>query len=355
MINVAIIGAGIGAEHLAGYRRLASRFNVAKLCDLDTERAAEVAGNDAALHIVSDIANILIDENIDLVDICLPPQLHAEVSIAALDAGKHVICEKPVARSLAEVDAIGEAEARSAGTFFPVFQYRFGPAFAALDAMVAEGLTGPPRVASLETHWNRGADYYGVPWRGTWAGESGGAVLGHAIHAHDLLCRYFGPVAGVQAQTGTLVNAIETEDCAAISLAFVTGALATSSVTLGAARDETRLRYVFRDLTVTSGTTPYAPAAGKWRFEARDPAQQARIDTIVADHADAPLGFAGYLKTVADHIEEKPDAAVLFSDGRASIELVTAIYHAARTGQFVTLPLPPGHALWQGWLPEGSS
>jgi predicted dehydrogenase len=59
MIRVAIIGAGIGAEHLAGYRALPERFSVATLCDLDTDRATAVAGSDAALHIVSDIAGIL--------------------------------------------------------------------------------------------------------------------------------------------------------------------------------------------------------------------------------------------------------------------------------------------------------
>jgi predicted dehydrogenase len=59
-----------------------------------------------------------------------------------------------------------------------------------------------------------------VPWRGTWAGEAGGAILGHAIHAHDLLCRYFGPVAQVQARLATRVNEIETEDCAAVSMGF---------------------------------------------------------------------------------------------------------------------------------------
>jgi predicted dehydrogenase len=355
MIRVAIIGAGIGAEHLAGYRALPERFSVATLCDLDTERATAVAGSDAALHIVSDIAGILLDDQIDLVDICLPPHLHAEISIAALDAGKHVICEKPIARSLAEADAIAAAEARSVGRFFPVFQYRFGPALAALDAMVAEGLSGPPVVASLETHWNRASDYYDVPWRGTWKGESGGAILGHAIHAHDLLCRYFGAVTRVQAQLGTLVNAIETEDCAAISMGFENGALATSSVTLGAARDETRLRLVFRDLTATSGTEPYAPAVGPWRFEARETAKQDRVDAIVAAHAGAPAGFAGYLGAVADHIEETTSAAVLFGDGRASIELVTAIYHAARSGHAVSLPLPQDHPLWQGWVPEAAS
>jgi predicted dehydrogenase len=222
MIRVAIIGAGIGAEHLAGIPALPDRFTVATLCDLDTARANGSAGNDAALHIVSDIAGILVDETIDLVDICLPPHLHAEVAIAALDAGKHVICENPWPAACSRSTPFA-GHGRSPGTLFPVFQYRFGPALSALDEMVREGLTGPPVVASVETHWNRGPDYYAVPWRGTWAGEAGGAILGHAIHAHDLLCRYFGPVAQVQAQLATRVNEIETEDCAAISMGFATG------------------------------------------------------------------------------------------------------------------------------------
>jgi predicted dehydrogenase len=353
MIRVAIVGAGIGAEHLAGYRALPDTYSVAALCDLDLDRATAVAGGDPMMRILSDIAEILVDDSIDLVDVCLPPHLHADVSIAALDAGKHVICEKPLARSLAEADAIGAAAKRSSGHFFPVFQYRFGPGFAALDAMVQARLCGPPVVASLETHWNRGAEYYAVPWRGTWAGESGGAILGHAIHAHDLLCRYFGPLASVQAQLATRVNPIETEDCAAITMEFANGALATSSVTLGAARDETRLRFVFRDLTATSGTDPYAPSLGKWRFEARDPAKQAEVDRIVAAHADAPGGFAGYLKAVADQIGGVSSSAVMFDDGRASIELVTAIYEAARFRRSVSLPLREDHPLWRGWTPEG--
>ncbi len=353
MIRVAILGAGIGAEHLAGYRALPDRFQVAAFCDLDTDRASAVVGKDDTVHILSDMAEVLMNDDIDLVDVCLPPHLHAEVAIAALDAGKHVICEKPLARSLGEAAAIGDAVTRSGRRLFPVFQYRYGPALAALDDMVRSGLCGPPVMASLETHWNRTADYYAVPWRGTWAGEAGGAILGHAIHAHDLLCRYFGPIAKVQAHLATRVNPIETDDCAAIAMEFRNGALATSSVTLGAARDETRLRLVFRDLTATSGTEPYAPARGPWRFEARDVAMQDRIDGIVAAHVAAPTGFAGYLTAIADHLEGEGSNAVLFADGQTSIELVTAIYAAARSGQAVTLPLPPDHPMWLGWVPEG--
>jgi predicted dehydrogenase len=355
MIRVAILGAGIGAEHLTGYLALPEVFTVAALCDRDLDRAAIVTAGDTSIRLEPGIDAILADGDIDLVDICLPPHLHAEVAIAALDAGKHVICEKPLARSLAEVASIAEAAGRSGRSVFPVFQYRFGPAFAALDALIVQGLAGPPVAASIETHWNRGADYYAIPWRGTWAGEAGGAVLGHAIHAHDLLRRYFGPVASVQAQLATRVNPIETEDCAAIALRFESGAVATSSVTLGSAEDETRLRFVFRDLTATSDRTPYAPATGPWRFRARDASRQAQVDAVVAAHADARPGFAGYLAAVADHLAGRPAAAVSLEDGRASIELVTAIYAAARSGASVDLPLQASHPLWSGWRPEDAA
>jgi predicted dehydrogenase len=330
---------------------LPDRYRVVTLCDLDRARAEAVVGDDRTIRVETDAARVLAQEDVDLVDICLPPHLHAETCVAALRAGKHVICEKPLACSLDEILRIEETAALTGRMVFPVFQYRYGPAFAALDALVAEGLTGPPVMASAETHWNRDAVYYAVPWRGTWAGEAGGAVLGHAIHAHDLLCRYFGPVATVQAQLATRVNPIETEDCAAIALAFANGALATSSVTLGAAQDETRLRFVFRDLTATSGTVPYAPGTGAWRFTARDPGRQVAVDAIVDRHGRAKAGFEGFLLAVSDALAGHPAPVVDLAQGRASIDLVTAIYASARSGGIEALPCPETHPLRNGWRP----
>lgn len=168
-IRVAIFGAGIGREHLEAYRRLPERFNVSVLCDLDTDRAASIIQG-ADIKIETDAAAILGDPDIDLIDICLPPHLHFEMAVRALQADKHVICEKPLVSSLKEVDALIEAADRSKGTLTPVFQYRYGPAMAQLHALIEAGLTGRAYAASLETHWNRDAEYYAVPWRGTWAG-----------------------------------------------------------------------------------------------------------------------------------------------------------------------------------------
>lgn len=351
MIRVAIIGTGIGAQHLAGYRALPDRFAVTTLCDLDTERAKSVAGDDPAIAITADLDAVLADPAIDLIDVCLPPHLHFPVSKAALEAGKHVVCEKPLVRSLAEVDALIAVAEATGKQVFPVFQYRYGPGTQQIRALIDAGLAGKPFAASLETHWNRGPDYYAVPWRGTWAGESGGAVLGHAIHNHDLLCSVFGPISELSASTATRVNDIETEDCGAILLVHENGALSTSSITLGAATDSTRLRFTFEGVTAESGTAPYAPAEDQWTFTARAPHDQAAIDAVLAG-LEAPLaGFAGYFDAIADALEGRGGREVTLQDGRRSIELVTAVYEAARTGQRVSLPLSRAAPLYESWLP----
>lgn len=356
MIRVAIIGAGIGAEHLQGYRALPQRFHVSTLCDLDLDRARAVAGAAADagdIAVTSDFDAVLADPAIDLVDICLPPHLHVPMSLKALAAAKHVICEKPITRALSEVDQLIEAARQAGRQVFPVFQYRYGHAMAQLRALKSAGLLGRAYTASLETHWNRDAAYYAIPWRGTWDGEAGGAVLGHAIHAHDLLCHLLGPVAQVFAMTDTRVNPIETEDCAALAFRMESGALATSSITLGAGNDTTRLRLCYEHLTAESGTAPYAPMQDNWRFVARLPARQDEIDAIVGEVPEGLGGFAGYLEAVADALAGAGGAEVtLQDDGRRSIELITAIYASSRSGRAVALPLGADTVFYQGWLPD---
>ncbi len=353
MIRVAILGAGIGAEHLQGYRMLPDLFEVTVICDLDLSRAADIAGD---IDVTDSAEQVFNNPDIDLVDICLPPHLHVPMTLRALAAHKHVICEKPLATSLAEVDGLEQAQAASQGRVFPIFQYRFGRAMTQLTALKEAGLLGAPQTASLETHWARRADYYAVPWRGTWAGERGGVIIGHAIHAHDLLTCLFGDVAQVNARLTTRVNPIETEDCAAIAFSMANGALATSSVTLGGADDTTRIKLIYENLTATSGPKPYAPMDQTWTFQARDPVDQPKIDAALAQVTPGHAGFAGCLYEVAQALAGRPHRAVTLPDGRASVELMTAIYASARAdGAAASCPISADHALYEGWQPTGES
>ena len=349
-ISVALLGAGIGAQHFAAYQKLRPDFDVSWIIDQQTERA-HALNVDKRARVSASIEEALADPQVDLVDICLPPHLHVPVCLQALENRKHVICEKPLATSLLEVDEIELAAQRSGKSVFPVFQYRWGPSLAQLRHLIAKGIAGRPHVASLETHWSRGAEYYAVDWRGTWVGEQGGAILGHAIHNHDLMTHVMGPVRAVSAATATRINAIETEDCAAIAFELENGALVTSSVTLGAATDETRLRFVFENLTATSGSAPYAPGTVPWTFTARDPANQHRVEEAIRNAPEEPAGFEGFLAAIARHLDDPGTPVVTLQDGAASIALVTAIYHAARTGDRVCLPLTTDHPLYRGWQP----
>lgn len=349
--RVAIIGAGIGAQHLTAYRQLPDRYSVTTICDLDTARARSILEADDAIQIESDLDSVLGNDAIDLVDICLPPHLHFDVAMKALAANKHVVCEKPLVTSLRDADRLIERLESSDRILSPVFQYRFGPALDQLKALIASGLAGKPLVANLVTHWNRQSDYYAVPWRGTWAGEQGGALLGHAIHAHDLLGHIFGPVQRLSAFATTRVNPIEVEDCAAISFQMANGALATSSVTLGGAEDISRISFVFENLTAESDTLPYTPAEGQWRFTARGATTQQQVDACLAQVSTQHSGFAGYLAALSERLSGDGKDAVTVEDGRRSLELVSAIYHAVRSGTVVELPLPVNHPRYDGWQP----
>ncbi|MDJ0683838.1 MAG: Gfo/Idh/MocA family oxidoreductase [Alphaproteobacteria bacterium] len=342
-LTVAVLGAGIGALHLNGYAKLRDRYRVTWLCDLDTARAESLLEKAPDATVTADLAETLADPEVDIIDICLPPLLHLPTALAALEAGKHVILEKPIAPDLAGVAALQAAQEKAGRLVSPVFQYRYGVAMAQWRALSAAGLLGEPQVGSIETYWTRGADYYQVAWRGKKATEIGGVILSHVIHMHDLACEIFGAPIEVSAMLDTRVNAIETEDCAAVQMRIEGGALVSSSTTLGAAGDATHLRFVFEKLTAESGTAPYEPMEGGWTFNARDPADQPGVDAVIAA-VETPLsGFAGYLNAFADAVWNRPggEDAVSLEAGRRSIALAEAIYRADREGRRTSVTADP--------------
>ena len=206
-------------------------------------------------------------------------------------------------------------------------------------------------MATLETHWNRGADYYAVPWRGKWETELGGAIVGHAIHIHDLLIQVLGPARRVQARLATSVNPIEVEDCAAIIIEMASGALVTSSITLGSADDRSRLRFCFADLSAESGIDPYNPGTAPWTFEARAPATQAAVDAALDGYEPHREGYARQFELMHGALIGGASPPVTLQDARVSLELITAIYQADATGQAVALPLYRSSPGYEGWTP----
>ena len=355
-LGLAILGSGeIAATHLQSLKEL-SDFNISYICDIDEEKANDLAKNSPGSQIEKNMDMMITNKEIDIVDICLPPHLHFSTALKFLKADKHVICEKPLSTSVNEAQKLIDISYSKNKNLYPVFQYRYGKHILILKDLISKGKTGEPIVASSEVHWNRNEEYYNVPWRGNWEREGGGAILSHAIHSHDLLSFFLGKINSVSANLSTLVNQIETEDCASIAMTTESGALITSSITLGAAKNTTRLKLVFEEISVESGNNPYAPGDDEWIYTARDPNKQNELENLVFEAGNKILkdqnGFTSFFQEVANHLMGKNSNIIKPEDGLKSIELVAAIYHSARTECKVYLPLDTNSSICKDWKPK---
>ncbi|HEY3908479.1 MAG TPA: Gfo/Idh/MocA family oxidoreductase [Stellaceae bacterium] len=350
IFTVAVVGCGIGRSHIAeGYRKHPDKFRVIAVCDIDEARRSRLADAFAISRRTGSFKELLRMADIDIVDLCTPPALHCAQVLAALNAGKEVVCEKPLACSLAEIDRMIVAERQARGRILPVYQYRFGDGVQKAKRVIDAGIAGKPYLATVETAWKRGPDYYATEWRGRLDGARGGVLLSQAIHAHDLLTYLLGPVASVFARLATRVNPVEVEDCAVASLVMANGALAAISATLGSQKETSRLRLCFENVTFESAQTPYAPGDDPWQIVPASPDAARRIETALEGHRFVPSGFEGLMGAYYEALASGSPLPIMMEDARRSLELVTALYHSAATGAAVALPIARDHPKYIGW------
>ena len=353
-LTVAVVGCGIGRAHIAeGYAKHAEKFRLLAICDLDRERLAALGDEFEVPRRTVSFDEILGMADIDVVDICTPPTLHVPQTRAAIAAEKHVICEKPLAGSLAEVDALIAVERTAKRRIMPVFQYRFGNGLQRAKRIVELGLAGKPYLATIETAWKRTPAYYAVPWRGKWETELGGVLVTQAIHSHDIMTYLMGPIASVFARTATRVNAIEVEDCAVASLEMKSGALVSLAATLGSQREISRLRFCFEHATFESALEPYRPGDDPWTLLPASPEAEARIAKALEHWRFVPSRYEGLLASYHAAIVDGGPLPVTLADARQSLELVTALMHSAETGLAVALPIGADHPKYRSWRPGG--
>jgi predicted dehydrogenase len=350
-LRVAVVGCGIGKSHILAYRALPDQFEVLAICDVQEAKAREVATDYEIPRVFTDLAELCRVDDVDVIDICTPSYLHYAHTLQVLESGKHAICEKPVAGSLREVDHLIRAEAASGKRVMPIFQYRFGHGLQKLKYLMAQGIAGRAYLTTVETAWRRRAEYYAVPWRGKWETELGGPLVTLAIHAHDALTYVLGPAKSVFARTTTLVNPIETDDCISASLQMADGSIASLSVTTGSAAEISRHRFCFSGLTAESNTEPYRNTTDPWIFTGDTPELAQQIEEALVGLELLPEGFMGQMGRFYDALVSDADLPVTLSDARNSLELITAIYHSAETGQAVNLPLGTDHLKYAGWRP----
>ena len=345
-VRVGVIGLGMGhghARHFAEGR--VPGAVLAAVSDLSADRRAgfpaEVVGLETGEEMIR-------SKRVDAVVVATPHPSHAELSVAALKAGLHVLVEKPIAVHKAEAQQMLRAHRnRKRLVFAAMFNQRTDPAYVRMRELVSGGELGSlQRVNWIITDWFRTNAYYrSSPWRATWQGEGGGVLMNQCPHNLDL----FQWIAGMPARVRGFCHAgkyhpIEVEDDVTAYVEYRNGATGAFIASTGEAPGTNRLeiagtggRLVFENniLSVTRNTVPADAfgATSKERFE-RPPSKTENIP--FPDRGPQHLGI---LCNFVDAILGKAKLLAPAEDGLASLELANAILYSSLKNRMVSLPL----------------
>ena len=342
-VRIALAGCGrISRNHFDAIAKV-DGLELAAVCDIVPERAGEAA-RQFDVPAFESFGDMLASVPCDAVALCTPSGLHPKHGILAARAGKHVICEKPMAITLEDADALVR-ECDAAGVqLFVVKQNRLNPSIQLLKRAVDRGRFGRIYLANTTVRWTRPQDYYDqAPWRGTWALD-GGAIMNQASHYVDLIQWLVGPVESVMAKTATLARQIEAEDTGVAVLKFRSGALGIIEVTM-----LTYPRNLEGSITILGekGSVKVGGTAVNrvehWTFS--DYHDDDKLVESASTNPPTVYGFGheGYYRNVVAVLRGKAKAETDGRAGRKSLELILGIYESAKTGRDVPIPLTTRH------------
>lgn len=231
-IRFAIVGCGRiaqrHAEHINNYGSLVA------VCDNVESKAIELAGKYKDVTHFNNMDDLLkADLAIDVISVCSPNGLHSEHSIKSLNAGFHVLCEKPLAINVHDCGEMIKAAEKANRRLFAIKQNRFNPPVNAVKEAINEGKLGKIYSVQLSCFWNRKNDYYANSWKGT-KEIDGGTLYTQFSHFVDLLYWLVGDVKNAHAFTGNYAHQgiIEFEDTGVVALEFYNGAIGTINYTV---------------------------------------------------------------------------------------------------------------------------
>jgi predicted dehydrogenase len=336
-----------------------ARFHVQALAEVPGTRVAALVSRNASsaeklivdtrlptVPIFTNIADALKRPDVHIVIVTTPSGAHLEPAVAAANAGKHVVVEKPLEITPERCDRIIEACDRNGVKLCTIFPSRFHNANATLKKAVDAGRFGRLTLGETTCKWWRSQVYYDEGgWKGTQALDGGGALMNQAIHNVDLLLWMMGDATHVTGFIATLAHErIEVEDTAVACLKFKNGALgviqATTSVFPGLAKtiavhgdkgtavieQEDILRWEF------SPGTP-EDAQVKARFAQKTGASGGSSDPKAISHQGHARQLADFVRAIQTNTAPLVDGR----EGRKSVALICAIYESMRTGKVVAV------------------
>lgn len=341
-LKAGLIGCGnIGTRaHAPAYAKLPG-VNLAAACDLVRERAEAVAaGHDA--EVFSDYRTLLDRHDIDLVDICVPTGQHAALIVAALEAGKHVLCEKPVARTLEQARQVQEAAAQSGKMIMIGHTRRFDHRYIEMKKVIESGELGQPV-------YIRRAERQRLPFPpDTWhwqADDGGGVVMDICIHIADLLRWYYAEdplsVYAVGHRVHAAARQAESYDHALITFTFPGGKTGYAEASWAYPPDFGGGLYASLDVVGTLGKLQYTDQDSNpmLTFDAETGLEAPRFFRFMSG---TEYAFEAEIDHFVRCIQEDRPPRLKLADAVAALELTLGAKRSIETGQPVTFPLQEG-------------
>jgi UDP-N-acetyl-2-amino-2-deoxyglucuronate dehydrogenase len=341
-LRYGLIGAGVVAGmHLEAIAAL-DEIELVGIAAHDTESAA-MRAREYGSRAFAENDELLACE-LDVVVVATPHPSHAELTIAALETGAHVLCEKPLAPEAREADAMIAAADRAGRLLGVCFQQRFRPVIAAARRLVDDGRLGAlVRASIVDPLYRPNAYYRAAGWRGTWKGEGGGVLMNQAPHTLDLLCHLAGPPVTVWGVAQRRAQPMEAEDTATALLLYEGGAVGTVAVSTlepGVQRielvgDRARIEIVGEWIIFERFEPPiseHLTNATEMFAEPERVAEAVELPPGRGDHQDVHADFAAAVR-------EGREPRVPARDALCSLELANAIVLSTHEERAVPLPV----------------
>ena len=349
---LALIGCGrISFKHIEAAVKNNYRLSLIAVCDPILQRAEEKKAEylkifpEARVAVYADYRVMLEKEKPDMCAIATESGYHPRIAIDCLEAGAHVICEKPMALSTRDADAMIAASHRTGKKLAVCFQNRFNAPVQKARKALEAGRFGRMLHGSIQVRWNRNESYYKqAPWRGTWALD-GGTLMNQCTHGIDLLQWMMGedPVR-VQAVTRRFLRPIEAEDFGAALVEFASGAVGIIEGTADvypANLNETLSLFGENGSVVLGGLA--VNKIETWRFSDAETVGDMEDIVLNPNEKDPPtvygFGHSALYADFLDAIEKGRDPLISGEKGKKALEIILAIYKSQKTGQPVELPV----------------
>jgi predicted dehydrogenase len=342
-LGIGMIGCGgISLRHFDSCNQLGSECVIRAVADIDLQKAeqrAAMVGGDVSVY--QDYREMLKRDDIDVVGICTPPFAHKEPAVLALQAGKHVVVEKPMAGSLEECDEMIAAAEANNRKLAVVFQLRYLDDFSRIHEVLRSEEMGSIVFSQMNGYFWRGSNYYNIPWRGKFETECGGVTMNHSIHTLDLyLWLMDSTPVSVWADMDTINHDIEVEDVSMATIRFANGAVGQVNCSLNTVKSGYTMEFSSSANYVSYPFEVKAIQEDSNGFPKEDMEGTAALQKIATGAAAGGTGkHSNVYADLFSAIREDRQPLTNGSEGRRTLEVITAMYKSASTGEKVTLPI----------------